>query len=38
LLRPRDPDTVYSWMDILETEGIAGLQQHKPGGNRRAYL
>ncbi|MFN8439623.1 MAG: hypothetical protein U0175_02585 [Caldilineaceae bacterium] len=38
LLRPRDPDTVYGWMDILEKEGVTGLQQHKQGGKRRRHL
>ena len=38
LLRPRDPDTVYGWMDILEREGITGLQEHKQGGKRRGCL
>ncbi len=38
LLRPRDPDTVYGWMDMLEKEGISGLQRHKQGGKRRGYL
>jgi winged helix-turn helix protein len=35
LLRPRDPDTVYGWLDIYEAEGIAGLQDHQQGGPRR---
>lgn len=38
LLKPRDPDTVYNWLNIYEAEGIAGLQAHKQGGNRRGYL
>lgn len=27
LLRPRDPDTVYSWMTRYQQQGIAGLLQ-----------
>lgn len=38
LLKPRDPDTVYNWLNIYEAEGIAGLQTHQQGGNRRGYL
>ncbi len=38
LLRPRDPDTVYGWLDLLESEGIAGLKAHRQGGPRRGYL
>lgn len=38
LLKPRDPDTVYNWLDIYEDEGIAGLQAHQQGGHHREYL
>ncbi len=38
LLRPRDPDTVYGWLDLLESAGLAGLKAHKQGGKRRGYL
>jgi len=38
LLKPRDPDTVYNWLDIYEAEGLAGLQAHQQGGNQRGYL
>ena len=38
LLKPRDPDTIYRWLDIYEAEGIAGLQAHQQGGNHRGYL
>jgi transposase len=34
LLRPRDPDTVYSWLAIFKAEGIKGLQAHQHGGYR----
>ena len=35
LLKPRDPDTVYGWLDRYEEGGLAGLQQGRQGGNRR---
>lgn len=38
LLRQRDPDTVYKWLDIYEAEGMAGLQAHRHGGQRRRGL
>jgi hypothetical protein len=38
LLKPRDPDTVYNWLNIYEAEGIAGLQTHQQSSNRREYL
>jgi len=38
LLRPRDPDTLYHWLDIYEAEGLAGLQDHRQGGSRRGCL
>ncbi len=38
LLRPRDPDTVYSWLGRYQGEGIAGLRQHRHGGPRRGHL
>lgn len=38
LLKPRDPDTIYNWLDIYEAEGIAGLQGHRQGGDRRRCL
>jgi len=38
LLKARDPDTVYNWLDIYEAEGLAGLQAHQQGGNQRGYL
>jgi transposase len=34
LLRPRDPDTVYSWLAIFKAEGVKGLQAHQHGGYR----
>jgi Winged helix-turn helix len=35
LLRPRDPDTVYSWLNLYVTAGRDGLRQHRHGGPRR---
>lgn len=32
LLRERDPDTVYSWLNRYEEEGIDGLLSHQQGG------
>jgi Winged helix-turn helix len=34
LLRPRDPDTVYSWLDDYEQQGIEGLLSGRQGGSR----
>lgn len=38
LLRPRDPDTLYSWLDRYETGGTAGLIAHPQGGSRGRHL
>jgi hypothetical protein len=38
LLKPRDPDTVYAWLDRYEAEGVAGLMAHPHGGSRGRYL
>lgn len=38
LLKPRDPDTVYAWLTIYETQGIAGLLKRTQGQNRRRHL
>jgi len=35
LLRPRDPDTVYGWLDLYQAGGIGGLVKHRPDGDRR---
>jgi hypothetical protein len=35
LLRPRDPDTVYAWLDRFQLEGLAGLPI-RPGRGRKA--
>src|SRR5260370_27426420 len=34
LLKPRDPDTLYAWLDRYTTEGLAGLAGHRHGGYR----
>ena len=34
LLRPRDPDTVYGWLDRFERDGLAGLTI-APGRGRK---
>jgi hypothetical protein len=38
LLRSRDPDTVYAWLDYYQDEGLPGLLAHQHGGNRRGCL
>jgi hypothetical protein len=38
LLRHRDPDTVYAWLDHYQNEGLPGLFTHQHGGNRRGCL
>jgi hypothetical protein len=34
LLKPRDPDTVYAWLDCYQAQGVAGLIAHPQGGWR----
>ena len=38
LLKPRDPDTVYAWLDHYQSEGVAGLIAHPQGGSRGRFL
>ena len=38
LLRRRDPDTVYAWLDRYRDEGLPGLLAHQHGGDHRGYL
>jgi transposase len=38
LLKPRDPDTVYAWLNVYEEQGVAGLLKRTPGQNRRGRL
>ncbi len=34
LLKPRDPDTVYGWLDLYEQDGLVGLIVRQHGGPR----
>lgn len=38
LLKPRDPDTVYSWLDLYQASGAQGLIAHPRGGSRGRHL
>ncbi|MEJ7638779.1 MAG: hypothetical protein WKF75_12590 [Singulisphaera sp.] len=38
LLKPRDPDTVYAWLDQYQASGTAGLIAHPQGGFRGRCL
>src|SRR5436190_16802942 len=38
LLRPRDPDTVYSWLDRYERDGLAGLTIAPGRGRKPAFF
>ena len=38
LLRPRDPDTVYQWLNLYQKDGLATLQQLRLGGPCRRGL
>ncbi len=38
LLKSRDPDTVYGWLELYAHEGLEGLQAHQQGGPRRRSL
>ena len=38
LLQPRDPDTVYSWLNHYEEAGLDGLLGYQQGGPRRRCL
>ncbi len=38
LLKARDPDTVYDWLNVYEAEKLAGLEKHQQGGPRRRRL
>ena len=37
LLQPRDPDTVYAWLDRYLAEGIAGLTIRPGRGRKPAF-
>ena len=38
LLKKRDPDTVYAWLEHYHAEGLAGLVGHRHGGSHRSRL
>lgn len=38
LLKERDPDTVYEWLNLYETDGLEALLTRKQGGDRRSGL
>lgn len=38
LLKPRDPDTLYQWLNYYQKEGLSGLLAHTHGGTRRRRL
>ena len=38
ILKPRDLDAVYHWLNVYEAEGLAGLIAHRQGGNHRRSL
>ena len=38
LLKPRDPDTVYSWLDMYERLGLPGVLHFQHGGAHRVCL
>jgi len=37
LLRPRDPDTIYSWLRRYQAEGLPGLEIRKGRGRKPAF-
>lgn len=37
LLRPRQPDTVYRWLDRYRAEGVAGLRIRPGRGRKPAF-
>lgn len=38
LLKRRDPDTVYRWLNVYEASGLVGLIASRHGGVRRGFL
>ena len=38
LLKPRDPDTVYSWLNMYEHLGVQGILLFQQGGAHRVCL
>ena len=37
LLRHRQPDTVYAWLDRYSAEGLPGILGHQQGGDHRSW-
>jgi len=37
LLRVRDPDTVYAWLDRYQADGLPGILAHQQGGSHRSW-
>jgi len=37
VLQPRDPDTIYAWLDRYQAEGVAGLLIRPGRGRRPAF-
>lgn len=35
LLKVRDPDTIYDWLNAYEAEKLTGLEKHQQSGPRR---
>ena len=38
LLKERDPDTVYGWLNNYQTAGVSSLVARQQGGDRRSGL
>jgi hypothetical protein len=38
LLKPRDPDSVYAWLNRYQADGLAGLVAGQQGGPQRRRL
>lgn len=38
ILKPREPDTLYRWVNWYQTQGLAGLVAHQQGGPVRRRL
>ena len=38
LLKSRDPDTLYAWLDLYQADGLDGLVAHRHGGHTRRRL
>ena len=38
LLKERDPDTVYGWLNLYERDGLEAVLTRQHGGNRRRRL